>query len=217
MLRPRHRQWTISMGSSSARYCKSSPSYGWCICTYGRWTVPPSESSSVTNTSYERKNSWGTSVIFYFIYLYFFLFCVYVPLHVQRLLAALPRYLSSTWSCWHLECCLLDCVNYISSSFVIEIPVSSARCVNVIQRLFYSNEEKKQTILSECSLCIKPFGSYIWLFIYVLLLNVLELRVDFTNAGGDVGTFFADARGLFLDDQLCYPKQWDTRQIVAWR
>lgn len=82
---------------------------------------------------------------------------------------------------WHLECSLLDCISYISSSIVIEIPVSSAWCVNVIQISFYSKKHKtkkrkkeKKKLLPECYLCIKHFGSYIWLFISVLLLLSLN-------------------------------------------
>lgn len=119
---------------------------------------------------------------------------------------------------WHLECSLLDCINYISSSIVIEIPVSSAWCVNVIQISFYSKKKKKKrrekTILPECYLCIKHFGSYIWLFISVLLLPSLNwVESGLSKCQWQQQTFLPVVEDFFQDAQLCYPKH--RRRLMA--
>lgn len=77
--------------------------------------------------------------------------------------SAVPSSSAPRGDFWHTECSLLDCINDISSRIVIEIPVSSAWCVNVIQIPFYSREKR---LTRECSLCIKHFGSNIWLFLF---------------------------------------------------
>lgn len=100
--------------------------------------------------------------------------------------------------------------NYISSSIVIEIPVSSAWCVNVTQISFYSKK-----VLSECYLCIKHFGSYIWLFISVLLLRSLNW-VESGLYKMPMATLNFIASGLRTFSRcvwLCYPKH--RRRLMA--
>lgn len=67
-------------------------------------------------------------------------------------------------------------------------------------------KSKKESILPECYLCIKHFGSYIWLIHFCSPVAVLELKVDFINANGNIELSLPVVEDFFKDTQLCYPK-----------
>lgn len=96
-------------------------------------------------------NPWGTILIYHFstFYLLFLIPSEWPSVFrfgacSEVICSTIPDSSVRHGNFWHLECSLLDCINYISSSIVIEIPVSSAWCVNVIQISFYSKKEKKR-------------------------------------------------------------------------
>lgn len=91
----------------------------------------------------------------------FVLFSAFFQLHVSRLVAA-PSPREPHGNFWHIECFLLDCITYISSSVVIEIPVSSAWCVNVIQISFYSRGKKKENVYYWVLFVHKAFWKSHW-------------------------------------------------------
>lgn len=117
-----------------------------CICTYKgkkcylitpKWWI------------LQAQLSFLTFFLFYLI-IYLFLFfwmaiCVTLQCMLTGNFAALSLIAQFNMvNFWHLECSLLDCINYISSSIVIEIPVSSAWCVNVFILKKKQNKKKQE-------------------------------------------------------------------------
>lgn len=109
--------------------------------------VLASEANEVTETTEFQRHK------FQFLFLYILIWkkkghLCFISVHVKRLLAALSliaQFLMVILTSWMF---LTGLHYYISSSIVIEIPVSSAWCVNVIQISFYSKKKKKQYYLS---------------------------------------------------------------------
>lgn len=133
------------------------------------------------------------------------LFChlSYISLHVMRLFAA-HRSDFDTLNVPHS-----GCKTYISSSVVVEMPVSSAWCLNVIQISFYSEEDKRGVL-----------GNYI---ASVLFVHKAFWKLTFDHFCSPVAVFEHVESGLdefhlqrsnqwlrtFFRDELCFPNhQW---------
>lgn len=142
------------------------------------------------------------------------LFChlYYISLHVMRLFAA-HRSNFDTLNVPHS-----GCKTYISSSVVVEMPVSSAWCLNVIQISFYSEEDKRGVLgnyIASVLFVHKAFWKLHLTISVLLLLSLNMLRVDSMNSTsngptGGWGHFFEMSFVFQIIDEDCC-------QTVAWR